>query len=203
MIFELPLTENKVKPHQVTALHLMAALAFVGSGALFYLFYPPAKPWGIALIVGGLLLLSAVIFRNKMIIKPAVTRVLRVAELAVLLALCLFTYSKGWTPAVVMFGILGAAVVFAFFWEQGGKNIQVITVDTNGVKLPLASRRRHLNWLDIDEVLLKYGVLTINCSDNSMFQWTVGHTNFDKTAFDTFCHGRIEAGKSKRDTNNW
>lgn len=203
MIFELPLAEEKVKPHQVTALHLMTALAFTGSGALFYLFYPPAKSWSIALFIAGLAILFTAIFRNKWIVRPGVNRILRFLELAVLLALCGFTYFKHWTPPAVMFGVLSAAVLFAIFWEQSANAAQFVIIDTAGIKLPLASRRRFIDWTDIDQVLFKYGTLTVNCSDNRLYQWTIGNTNFDKEAFEGFCNNQVEAGKAKRDKNNW
>ena len=202
MVFELPLTEEKVKPHQVTALHLLTGLAFTGAGAIFYMVYPPAKIWSVALSAAGICLLLLSMFRNKWITEPKTNRIFRIAELIVLLSLAGFSARNKWTPPAVMFGILSATVLFSLFWEQGKGNLS-IQINSAGVTLPANGRKRLIPWEDIEHILIKFGTLTINCYDNRLFQWTIGNINIDKAAFDTFCTAQIDEAKKTRVTTDW
>lgn len=202
MNFELLLKEEKVKPHQVTTLHLIAAFAFIGAGALFALYYPSSRVWSVALTIAGLILLVLTIKYNKWMMQPAINRRFRIVELLVLSALALYSFLNNWTPPALTFGVLGAAVVFGIFWE-GGKGGMAIHIDESGVKMPAGKVKRDITWVEIDDVLLKFGTLTINCADNRLYQWSISSANFDMVAFNAFCHKQIEEGKSKRDENDW
>ncbi len=203
MVFELPLTEQRVKSHQVTALHLLVALASIGAGAVLSYFYDPAATWGLVLLAVGVLLMLLAMFRNKWLLGKKVNRVVRVFELMIMLGLASFAAIQKWTPPAVMFSVLSAALLFAIIWENQGDSSLKIFVDEEGVKLPVTSRKRFVAWMDIDQLLLRFGTLTVNCSDNRLFQWTVGATDFDKQQFERFCEQQIEAGRAKRDKNDW
>ncbi len=202
MIFELPLTEEKVKPHQVTALHLLAALTFIGAGALLYLFYPPLRVWSTALMIGGAGLLYAGMFRNRWLTQKSISRSFRMAELVIALALTGFAAWQKWTPPAVMFGVLSAAVLFSLFWENDKGGLHIV-VGEEGIKLPMNARRRFIAWSEVEQVLLKFGTLTVNCYDNRLYQWTIGKTDIDRNVFEQFCSARVEEWKDKRDKNDW
>lgn len=203
MVFELPLTEEKVKPHQVTALHLLVGLSFAGAGALFYSFYPPARIWSMALLVAGILLLLVAMFRNRWITMKGRNRLVRVGELMILLCLASFSAMHKWTPPAIMFGVLSAAVLFAIFWEQSSSSGMFVRIDSDGVKLPVTSRRRNIPWQDIEHILFKFGTLTINCYDNRLFQWTIGNAIIDKENFEAFCYTNIAKAKKTKVANDW
>ena len=196
------LKEDKVNPHQVTTLHLIAAFAFTGAGALFALYYPSSRLWSILLTIAGIVLLILTIKRNKWILQPLINRQIRIVELLILAALTLYSFFNNWTPPALTFGVLTAAVLFGLFWE-GGKGGMVIQIDESGVKMPATKAKRDLTWVEIDQVLLKYGTLTINCADNRLYQWSIAKADFDTETFSAFCNKQIETGKSKRDANDW
>lgn len=203
MTFELPLTETRIKPHQVTALHLLVALAMTGIGAVLRSFYAPAKNWSLVLLVAGILLLILALFRNRWLTKPAISRMFRIGELMVMLCLASFFVIQHWKVPAAMCGILSFATLFSIFWENEKGSTQVVRIDDNGVNLPMTSRRRHIDWRDIDQVLFRHGTLTINCYDNRLFQWMIGNVQLDRDSFENFCLQQIEAGKLKRDKNDW
>jgi hypothetical protein len=203
MSFDLPLAEQKVKPHQVTALHLLAALAFIGSGALFYNFHDPSKGWSLPLLFAGAILLLVAIFRNKWIVTPKVNRIFRTVELMILLSLLSYAGIHKWGPPSFVFGVLSAAVLFALFWEFGGEGSSVIHIDKQGFKLPLGSRKRFIAWVEIEHVLLKFGTLTVNCYDNRLYQWSLGAIDLNNGEFDEFCSEQIEEAKKNKDKNDW
>jgi hypothetical protein len=203
MRYELPIVEQRVKPHQVTALHMMAALAFVGAGAIMSLLYEPAKIWGTGLWIIGVLLMIVAMGRNKWLVKPANNRILRIIELLILLSLAIFTTLQKWPPPAIMFGVLTIAVGFALWWEsQPEAGVQVV-LDDAGIKLPVTSRRRFINWQDADQVIIRFGILTIDCEDNRLYQYNIANTQIDKEAFEEYCRVQIAAGKLKKDKNDW
>jgi hypothetical protein len=197
MTFELLLADGKIKPQQITALHLMAAFAILGTGSVFYFFYSPMKTWGTVLLAAGFLLMAVSIFRNKWIMRPEVNRMLRVFEL--MASLCLAAYmalNQIWVP-VGMFGILSAVILLAFIWERGSGE-QSIYISEEGIKLPFSSRKRFIEWRDVDNVLYKFGTLTIECDGNRLYQWSIKKSRFDNYEFEKFCGKQIEAHKTKR-----
>lgn len=200
--FELTLTEKKVKNHQIIALHLMIALAVIGAGAVFYTFTQEVKAYGLALIIGGLMLLILGIIKNRWLIKSRINRPLRMVELAVSGSILYYVVTNNMTPAIFMFGALCAAILFAFFYERESNTGLVIRINKDGLKLPL-TLRKHIEWKDIESIILKFGVLTINASNNRMFQWTVGEIKFDITSFEVYCKEQIAKGKELRDKNDW
>jgi hypothetical protein len=198
MIFELPVTEEKVKPHQITALHLLCAFAFLGTGAILYWLFPGVKNWSIVLLVFGSLLILLSIFKNKWLTAKNTNTVFRLLELITLSDITLFTaYLQKWTPTT-MFGVLSAAILFALYWERSGHKPLTIRIDENGLKLPVTSRKRAIDWRDVEQVLLRYGTLTIDCVGNRLFQWNIRETTVDKEIFEAFCQKQVEVNKSKR-----
>lgn len=200
--YVLPLVEKKVKNHQIIALHLMVALAVAGAGAVFYTFMQEVQPYGLALMIGGASLLIVSIFRNRWLIKAGVNRLVRVAELSVTIAIFYYVARHGMTPAMIMFGTLSAAIIFAFIWERETNRGLVVHINNDGLKLPV-TLRRNLDWKDVESIILKFGILTVNATNNRMFQWTVAEMDFDTKSFDKFCREQISKGKEQRDKNDW
>jgi uncharacterized protein with PQ loop repeat len=213
MNFEIPLIEEKVKTNQITALHIMCAITYLVVGVFCWLFYGVAVHYnipaiflkwnGTAMLVAGKLLFVVIIFRHKWLIQPKVSRVFRVIEMILFLYLLVFTANqKLWVPTV-MFGILCAALLFAIFWEGAKKQVLFVTVSADGIQLPATSRRREIKWQEVEQVLLRFGILTINCMDDYLFQWNTATTTFDAKTFEDFCTQQIETAKDKRTNNNW
>lgn len=203
MTFELLLTGEKVKPHQIIALHLMSAITIAGAGAVLYKKYPPGLAWGIGLIVGGLILMGISVFRSRWMTKGNNNTVFRIIELLTALSLAVLSVAKHWTPAIIMFSILSAALLFALILEKSQKNKLFVRVSEEGIQLPATARRRFLTWYDTEQVLLRYGTITIDCRENKLYQWTIADLQFDHREFEDFCRRQIEAGKTKGPKNDW
>lgn len=197
MSFELLLTEEKVKPHQSTAMHLMSGFIFSGTGAIFLAISKSLKYWGIALLVAGLLLLVTTVIKHRWLVLTKANRIFRVIELMIFL--CLVSYcaiNKWWVPTT-MFSVLGASILMALLWENGETKLR-ISLDERGIRLPVTSRKRFIDWSEVERVLLRYGTLTVDCADNKLFQWSVQKTDVDTASFDAFCNKLIEEGKGRR-----
>jgi len=197
MTFELLLAEGKVKPQQITALHLLSAFAIIGSGSIFYFFSDQLKWWGAGLLVLGLLLAFTAMFRNKWLLNPERNRTFRILEL--MAALCLASFmaiNRMWVP-VAMFGILAVVILLAFYWEKGSGE-QHVYISEEGIKLPFSSRKRFIDWREVDSVLYRYGTLTVECEGNKLYQWSIKKTRFERDEFERFCAKQAEANRSKR-----
>ncbi len=220
MVFELPLTEEKVKRQQVITLHLIVSFTLLLTGAFLMLiqylinslsgaqravFNTLSLPvaWGSAIFVTGLGLLGLLIFRNSLVTTKNTNRILRITELGLLLCFASFAAIHKLTVPAIIYGIVSAAILFALYWESVSDNTLYIRVDERGIRLPLTSRKRFLGWWEIENVLLRFGVLTIDCYDNRLFQWNIRSISFDKEHFQRFCSEHIAAGKEKRKQYEW
>jgi len=203
MVYDLPLTEEKVKPHHITTLHLICAFAFIGTGAIIAVYnYTLSIIWGLGLLAAGLLILGLTIAKNKWVISKKINMVLRIKELVISVLVATYSIYQHWKFPSLIFGMLSSALVFALYWERNSGGALYVHVDDNGLKLPVM-RRRFIPWAEVDQVVLRFGTLTINCVDNHFFQWTLADPDFDNEIFEQFCSVKIEENISKRRNDEW
>lgn len=224
MAFEIPLAEQKIKPHQVTALHLMMGFALVATGAFIisvffammlipFSWEPVAKGSEInvhsillpeyIMVVAGLAILFLSFFRNKWLLKPRNNKALRRVELGFCVTLTVYSGLTGAFVITAIFGILAAAIIYSFSAENAGGQQPAVTVDEKGIRLPAIAKRRNINWAETERVLLRHGTLTINCIDNRLYQWITTANNIDGQAFEAYCTAHIEAAKQDRKKYDW
>jgi hypothetical protein len=203
MVFELPVTGQKVKQQQVTALHLFSGLAFVGTGAIICVYNNKIPMWGAAILAAGIVLLVVSIFRNRWLTGRQANRVVRVLELGVSLGIAGLSFAEQWKFPLGIFSVLSAAILFSLYWERdAGQALQVV-VDEAGVHLPVTSRKRFLSWAEVEQVLLRYGVLSIDCVDNKLYQYDVSAFTADEEIFDAFCKSQVANSIGDRGKDDW
>lgn len=204
MAFDLPVKGDKVKPQQITALHLFCGLAFIGTGAIIYVYNFEITYWGLALLLAGMLLSLLTIVKNRLIIRPPLNIVVRAAELLISVALLMLSLKEQWKFPIGIFSVLSAAILFSLYWERTAGQQLYIHVDEQGIKMPVTSRRRHIAWWDVEEVLLRYGVLSVDCIDNKLYQADLAaNANIDSVKFEAYCKAMVDANIEKRVKNNW
>lgn len=202
MVYDLPLVEEKVKPHQVTTLHLVSSFAFIGAGAIIVIYNYTIPGWGLALLLTGLLMLCMTIFKNKWLTGKKINPAFRVIELLIAIAFCSYSVIMQWKFPIVIFGGLCAALLFALYWERSAGNKLFVHIDDDGLRLPVV-RRRFIPWSEVENVVLRFGTITINCVDNHLFQWTIAEPGFDNEIFETYCKTKVEENVSKRRKDEW
>ncbi|GAA4459772.1 hypothetical protein GCM10023093_01360 [Nemorincola caseinilytica] len=204
MVFDLPIRGDKVKPQQVTALHLFCSLAFIGTGAIIYVYNFQITYWGLALLLAGLLMAALTVGRNKWVTSRYVNVAFRVIELLISLSMLTLSLIEQWKFPIGIFSVLSAAIAFSIFWERGAGQQLYIRIDEGGLRMPVTSRRRSIPWQDVERVLLRYGILSIDCTDNKLYQVEVSDTSgIDIEVFEAFCNARIAEGIEKRPKNDW
>ena len=194
---------EKVKPHQVTALHLLSALAFTGTGAIIVIYNYTIPGWGLALLIAGLLLMGITITRNKWLTATKANIIARIAELLIALSVAILSWAEQWKFPMGIFGVLSAAILFAIFWERASGQALVIHVDENGIQLPVTSRKRFIPWVEVEQVILRYGTLSIECLENRLYQWDIANTSVNEDQFMEFCTRLVESNKGKRRNDDW
>jgi hypothetical protein len=220
MHFDLPLAEEKVKQRQVITLHLIVSFTLMATGIFLLLLktflntlpldkvaalmsFTISKAWGISILVTGLLLMTMILTKSKWLLQKKVNRNVRAVELVIILCLASFAAINELLTPAILYGLIGGAILFAIYWEGVSDNTLYIHINEKGIKLPLTSRKKFLEWWEIDQVLLRFGILTIDCHDNRLFQWNIKSLNFDKEDLKRFCTEHIAASKKKRKTYAW
>ncbi|MEZ5018213.1 MAG: hypothetical protein R2800_14235 [Flavipsychrobacter sp.] len=224
MNFELPLREERVKPHQITTLHFIVGFALIGISAfmmaVYYLLggvlskvnigfgesgstYPPEAYIGIVFLLVGIFLLYITRFKHSWLLQPSNNKKVRIAELVIIIFAAAYSFVLGFNVAFAIYGILAAALFFALFWENNSSISNAIEIADEGVKLPANSKRRKIKWREIENVIYKYNTLTINTVDGRLYQWTIKKTDINQEAFDTFCFAQVKAAEKDRVTDDW
>lgn len=202
MEYKIQLVEEKVKQQQVTSLHLISALAFLGAGAIIFLYNNTIPYWGLGLIVAAIAILALVMGRNRWVTKPANNTVFRIVELTIALALAGYSAMQDWKLPLGIFGVISAALAFSLYWERKSNSAQYVYVDDNGITLP-GVRSKDMRWTGVEKVMLRFGTLSISTADNHMFQWNVHPVTFDATAFEQYCTSKIDANRESRRKDDW
>lgn len=223
MIFEIPLAEQRIKPHQVTALHLMTGFALIASGAFITVAFMALmiKPFSwepitekgdinihsfllpeYLLIIAGIIILFAAMFRNKWLLQPRINKAFRIIELILCAVIAGYSVFTGAYVLTGIFGILSLGIIYAFVAEAAKRGPTII-IDDTGIKLPFTSRRRNIKWTETQKVLLRHGALTVNCVDSSLYQWMTASNDINADEFETYCTAEIEAARKHRDKDNW
>jgi hypothetical protein len=221
MIFELPLTEERVKPHQVTALHLFVVFTmFITAAVLLVSYYavshmPEDKAlshrtvlyYGLAAGMGmmliSILMLVIILVKNKWLQKPLNNLTMRGAELLLMLVFAGFALAYGITVPGIVFLVLAGAIVFAINWERKIGTPLTIVVNKEGIRPPVSTRKRFIEWPEVEHVLLRFGTLTVNCTDNRLYQWNISTTDFEPEVFEVFCIRQVDKAREQRAKNDW
>lgn len=203
MVFDLPVSGTKVKPQQLTALHLFCGLSFFGTGAIMYRYNFDLTTLGLFLLLFGLALMSVTILKNKLVTSGKVNVMMRVMELLVAAAIALLSYKEQWRFPIWIFSVLVVVIIFSLYWERDAGQQLYVGVDDAGVHMPVTSRKRFVPWVEADQVLLRYGVLSVDCLDNKLFQFDVSASKVNVDEFNAYCAARVEEQVPNRVNNNW
>ncbi|NDC42271.1 MAG: hypothetical protein EBZ77_12105 [Chitinophagia bacterium] len=203
MTFTVFLTEQKIKPHQVTTLHLLCGFVYLVSGTILAIFNETARLWGVLLLCAGLALLFVAVGRNKWLTQPTINRLFRFLEGGVAATVFIYALVNGWKFPAAIFGVLLLAVAFSIFWERPSEARLSVSFDNDGIRFPITARGRQIKWWEVDRVLLAHGTLSIDLLDNRLFQWTVNTPDFSTDIFTTYCNAQIEQAMAQRQKNSW
>ncbi len=203
MAYSLLLAEERVKQHQITALHLICATAFMAFGGVIARFSMRGRIPGIILLLLGLGFALFTVTQSKKLLAGNTNKLFRIGELVIALLMIGFSVMVGWKIPIGIFGAIGVAVAYALYNESRAGAGTKISVQDDGLILPPGTKIKTLKWTDTDQVLLKFGVLTINTVDNTLLQWQVRSIDFDLDTFNRYCAQQIAINVPNRQKVDW
>jgi hypothetical protein len=89
------------------------------------------------------------------------------------------------------------------FLEQLASRPLLVSITDKLIEYPSLTAKK-LNWNEVNNIILKDGLLTIDCKNNRVFQQevTVTWTNEEIFQFNTYCRNRIEEQNSNTQRSN-
>ncbi len=219
MQFILPLAKEDKAQRHATTLHVMLAFLLFGIGVagigMFLGFTVMTKNFlthgayrsflffGIACIVASIALLLLSVFQKTWLRRKQNNLIFRVIELVLLAGSSILFFSNGWKMPALLFALMSAVVIFAIIRERRAETAGNILIEDTGITIHSEARTRRLPWKEIDAVLLRFGILTIECAGNRLIQRNILSDNTSEILLADFCKERIATGKAARPANDW
>jgi hypothetical protein len=213
MQFEIPVVEERGKKSYIITLHLIVCFLLIVTGIfelLLHLFFSKTANaqfqhftllgyGGVITAIAGFVLLGLLLFKNKWLIDTKVNRIVRIIELLLFISFTVIALRYEIVYPAIIFGIACVALLYALFWESKTAEKKVV-INENGIFTPKANVGT-LHWYEIQHVILRFGIITIDCLDNKLFQWSIQKIDFDEEIFTEFCKAQIAANIQNRDKN--
>jgi len=220
MEFKIALEEERVRRGHIVTLHLIVVFALIITGAFLLIIQymlnsldgagrasltPLTIPAGLGagVLAGGLLLLGLTIFKSNLLLERGPGRVIRISELLLMGAFAGLSFWKGLQIPGIIYTIISLSVLYALISEGRADSTLYVVADKKGIRLPVTSRKKFLQWWEVENVLVRFSILTIDCHDNRLFQWNISDRNFDRESFQRFCGEKIAESRELRKKHVW
>lgn len=216
MQYVLPLMPaDNSSTRRMTTLHLMLAFALCGIGAgciVLYWFtavspkftaaYGPFALLGACCFIVGLGIAAIAMFNKSWLMKGKRSAWLRVAEMLLIGTVALAFALSGQIRPAVLFGMIGIAVLAATLWELRKPASHEAVISDAGVMIPKKGSSQLLRWSEIENVLLRHGILSIELTGNKLVQRSIRpDADFDAATIETFCQTYIRKFEKERAAN--
>jgi hypothetical protein len=215
MEFELllPPTEGS-STRRMTTLHLMLAVMLCGLGAgcfTLYWFtsvspnfkhaYTPFLVLGLSSLLSGIAIGVTSVFNKRWLMQGKRSVMLRIAEVALLAAGCgVFAYSNQTKPAII-FGVVALIIAVTAIWESRKPGNQKIVISDIGILLPRKGLMQTLKWREVEGVLLRHGIITIELTGNKRIQHEVMPDGINAESLESYSKQLVNRYASERAAN--
>jgi hypothetical protein len=212
MQFELslPPTDGS-STRRMTTLHLMLAVMLSGMGAGCFALYwftsvsptfthafTPFLVFGACSMLAGVAIAVTSIFNKQWLMHGRRSVMLRIAETAVLAIGCaVFAYAGQKLPAVI-FGVVAIVIAVAAVWESRKPTEHKVAISDKGITLPRKGSMQTLKWLEVEGVLLRHGIITIELTGNRLIQHEVLSEGTDVERLEDYSKQQIEQHAEQR-----
>lgn len=216
MSYTIALQAQSKKKHQTTSLHLITGFALLGIGAftflmgnadwvktIFHATLIPSKILATLSSIYGLIILFFVFFKGQWLKVAANNKVIRMAHIADTSFLSIIFLLSQWWLAAGITAVLALANVYAIYHEQKLNEVLTVQINEEGIILPNNARRKQLKWTETERVLIRHGNITIDTTDNFLYQWVVQKSDEDAAEIEAYCSAKIKINIDKRDSNDW
>ncbi len=219
MTFTIPLAASASPARRATALHLFIAVLLIGVGAAcgaFYWtstmspdlphpYYPARAVAGISTGAGALIFALAV-WERRRAQRGKALRALPFLEIGLLIFIAVLLVNNGYYVPAALLGVaaLGTSAMVAS--PRRSTALAEVMLDSTGIHRGGLVRRGHIRWREVSRVILRPGVLTVDCYDNRLYQWAVAEDAAslpDKETLEPQCAAWVAAAEGERNAADW
>ncbi len=167
----------------MTTLHLMLAFTLCGLGAgsiVLYWFtsvspnfkeaYRPFMVFGICSFLFGLGIAAVSVFYKNWLMQGKRSFLLRICEIGMLTTGSVLYRFAGQNIPSTIFGLVAGLIAIAAIWESRKPGNPSAIINEEGVLISNGQIRKRIPWDEIESVLLRHGILTIEMSENRLLQ---------------------------------
>jgi len=195
MNFQIPIKTTGPKRNHVVAFHIFAALLFIAIGAIAFISpvvlgvaqanqgtlniqYNVINWVGMAYVILGFSIIFLTIIKSKKIIQSKGNLWLRIIEICGLAVIVVYsTWQNWWLPAAYSgAGLIG--LILGLYFEFGNNAKRYLLIDEKGIQLPRSAMNKRIFWQDINNIIFKNNVFTIDCKDNKLFQLDIAEPEY-------------------------
>lgn len=213
MQFVLPLMPaDNGATRRMTTLHVMLALVLCGIGAGSFVLYwfttvspnfsKPYTPFvllGAVSLLMGVAIIAAAIFYKSWLRAGKRSLSLRIIEIVVVGSASLTFAFAGQSRPAILFAIIAAAILAAAIWEMRKPTAARAIIDEKGIRLPKSGIMRLIPWADVDKVLVRHGILSIELTDNRLLQRSLAAgSRADAAGIEAYCSEKSAAAAVTR-----
>lgn len=216
MQYVLPLTPADTgSTRRMTTLHLMLSLVLCGIGAGSFVLYwftaispkfsnafQPFAVLGACSIAIGLGVATITIFYKNWLMQGKRSLGLRIIEVLVIASTSLTFAIAGEKRPAALFGIVAATITAAALWELRKPALPRATIDEHGITLPKGGFAQTIRWSEIENVLLRHSILSIELIGNRLVQRSIhDEADFDASTIEGYSQMLIQKHEKQRAAN--
>ena len=160
---------------QLRAMHIMACILIL----VYTLFQ--FENWDanwmeiVSALPAVLAILVLAIFKTNFLKQVQVNQVLRIFEIGFLAMAASFFYEKQYWVAMILFGLVALFILMLLIIENKVFSERFIELNQNEITLPQMFFTKKISWDSIQNVVLRFHVLTLEMKDNTFVQQSVFH----------------------------
>lgn len=222
-MYSFILKKKTVKRNQVTAFHIIAAILLIvigfitvitpfslnvmltpeGSSRQNIIGFSWVNYFGYILGFIGIAILIVSMFFNKKYLQKRNNIIIRIIEIicfSLILIYCII--EKYYLPAVYA-AVALIGIILAYYLENADQKEIKITVEETGVCLKSNIKESKWKWTEIEFFILKHNVITINTTEEKMYQFVIEPYNEISETINNYAAQKIKAAIPDRIKDNW
>jgi len=195
MNYQIPIKTEGPKRNHVLAFHIFSGLLFIAIGAVAFLsplvlgvaqanqgdlniIYNMINWIGLAYVILGFVIILLTIMRSKKILRTKENMLLRIIEISGLAIIVLYSILQQWWLPAAYSGAGLAGLILGLYFEYGNKAKKYLIIDDNGILIQKSGMSKKILWQDINNIIYKNKIFTIDCRDNKLFQLNIPDTDY-------------------------
>lgn len=184
-MYQILLESKQLKRNQITGMHLMVGFLLIGIGMVTWMVPDDVKQpalhflnyFGLMYALLGFAIILICILFNKKIIQTKANAVIRIIEIIALLLMLAFSVYKKWYLPIGYSSVALTGIIITYLLEKNHKKDKKAIFNEKGIKIPGLRRHSNAPWSEINNIILKNNILTIDFRNNKLYQAHLSKNN--------------------------